>query len=912
MKWVTQYAKVANIEFSEAAQLMTASINTMGDSIEAEGFANVVEHIADVFLYLGDNAATSGEEIGKAMQKASASATEFGLSFEWLGAYIATVSEQTRQAPESIGNAFNTMLARMHQIKASGFNSEDETRINDVAKALATINVELLDSEGDWRDMSDIYADVAEKWDTLDAKQRAYLATTMAGVRQQNVFYALMNDMSKGVENGSRAWELYTGAMNSAETATEKFAIWQESLAASQANLTNSLEELYSSLQPGVIKGFYELITFFVDGLNNLGGAIPVVIAGLAGLTVAILSFKTAMVAAHPILAIFIAAITTLVGLAGFGGIGQLFGLFDTSAERYANAVEKIAESEKKITALETSQKQLADMYEKIQKGAGLTNEELSTYNTLLDETAALSPAAKQAVDELRQGISNQADAMRVLNEEYDKMIENQKIQARYNAREMLGKYSFDTNENSDLLMFSQSQYEELTKGQTFGSARDAYSALWRAYYDTNGVASELLGLVSLNDKQLKDLLDYMENYKNSSLDEYKRALDDYFARGQNVQEKLKSKADMLINNALLLVDQELSGIQEGYLRQRLMEHLLADDGTIDVNLLDNFGQWLLDSISIIAADVVGNPAFYRNKGLLDYIIDSLFGTDAYGQSIKEVFKEELDAIAQDGELTDAVVAMYEQLLGSGLSKVSLQNLLTEGNYGFQDFAAVSLQGILEDYLGTVLFGFEDINDFYGSFFKETSSGILELNTEAVTMMINLANSGVTLEEFLKVFNDPTVGTMDDFIAKLQELNKALNGDDGSGGQTPKTAKEYIKDISAAFDTIEKIQSLIDSIEEGKPLDIDKLLSIEGSATELTMLVGNLDALKTKLEELRDEAKNAEKRNIIAMLMDDTEAFANSKYGVTPWAESKGIGTFTQLEEYYKRTYGEDSAQVRD
>ena len=72
------------------------------------------------------------------MQKASASATEAGLSFEWLGAYIATVSEKTRQAPEVIGTAYNTIIARLHNIKAKGFNEEDETKINDIAKALAS------------------------------------------------------------------------------------------------------------------------------------------------------------------------------------------------------------------------------------------------------------------------------------------------------------------------------------------------------------------------------------------------------------------------------------------------------------------------------------------------------------------------------------------------------------------------------------------------------------------------------------------------------------------------------------------------------------------------------------------------------------------------------------------------------
>ena len=169
-----QYAKVSAMEFDEAAELITAATNTMEIS---------AQRAADVFAYLGDTSASGPDEIGIAMQKASASAVEFGLTFEWLGAYIATISEQTRQAPEVIGTAINSIMARLHSIKAKGYTEEDETKINDVAQALGTIDVALLDNEGNWRAMSDIFSDIAAQWDTLDSKTKSYIATTMAGTR---------------------------------------------------------------------------------------------------------------------------------------------------------------------------------------------------------------------------------------------------------------------------------------------------------------------------------------------------------------------------------------------------------------------------------------------------------------------------------------------------------------------------------------------------------------------------------------------------------------------------------------------------------------------------------------------------------------------------------------------------------
>ena len=287
LKASIQYAKISAMEFDEAAELITAATNTMEVS---------AQHVADIFAYLGDASASGADEIGVAMQKASASAVEFGLSFEWLGAYIATISEKTRQAPEVIGTSLNSIMARLHSIKAKGYNEEDATQINDVAKALATIDVALLDNEGNWRAMSDIYTDIAAKWDTLDSKTKSYIATTMAGTRQQNYFLALMNDMSKGIEGGSRAYELYAGAMNAAGTASQKYAIWQESVEAAQNRLTAATQTFYSLLDAEWMKSFYngaaDLVEIFAAGTDALGGwniMIPAISAGLIGLIAVIM-----------------------------------------------------------------------------------------------------------------------------------------------------------------------------------------------------------------------------------------------------------------------------------------------------------------------------------------------------------------------------------------------------------------------------------------------------------------------------------------------------------------------------------------------------------------------------------------------------------------------------------------------
>jgi hypothetical protein len=60
LKNTIKYAKISALEFSEAAEILTATVNSMGIS---------AERAADVMAYLGDATATGSDEIGRAMQK---------------------------------------------------------------------------------------------------------------------------------------------------------------------------------------------------------------------------------------------------------------------------------------------------------------------------------------------------------------------------------------------------------------------------------------------------------------------------------------------------------------------------------------------------------------------------------------------------------------------------------------------------------------------------------------------------------------------------------------------------------------------------------------------------------------------------------------------------------------------------
>ena len=365
------------------------------------------------------------------MQKVAASAGEFDLSFEWLGAYIATISEVTRQAPEVVGTALNRMFSRLRNVRQTGYNQDDDTKINDIAKALNEVDIELFD-QGNWRNIADILSDIAYKWNDLTDKQQSYIATTMAGVQSQTMFNALMGDMANVVNGTSRAFELYEGAMNSAGTAAEKYGVWQESVAAAQGNMQASLEQLYSLLNADWMKSIYDWLAGFID----------LITAGISAGDGAIVKF-TAMAAGAGALAVAISKVVKVVGelrkadsigkgflsllggsklslvIAGIGALASVITLI-TGAVSKANEYEPIDYSSS-ISQMENyigTVQPLADELEELASKASLSADEQTRANEIMSTLSGTSSRLKTALDDGKGGFVNLNTAVTNLNED--------------------------------------------------------------------------------------------------------------------------------------------------------------------------------------------------------------------------------------------------------------------------------------------------------------------------------------------------------------------------------------------------------------------------------------------------------------------------------------------------------------
>lgn len=668
---VTMYAKAANVEFEDASEIITAVVNSMGlAEQEMKDGRNAAQRVADVFLKVGDSAATSGQEIGEAMQKAAASAGAFGMSFEWLASYIATVSETTRQEARTIGTALNTIIARLHQIKQQGYNSEDETKINDVQKALAKIGVTLMDNNNEWRDMDTIFQEIGAQWDTLDGKTKSYIATTMAGVKQQNVFLALMNDLGKGVEGGSRAWELYEKAVDSAGTAEKKYAVYKDSVAASQERLNIAQEKFYSLMDSSVIKNWNDMWAGYVNSVtkgaevtHGLNLILPVAIGLFTAFAIAIQKAGTASAffasvwETHPILIAIGAAamvVATLVTL-----ISNMTAAIETQDERLAKANETLNESNQKLQDYILLQAKANDMFAEL--GDENSNKTLKDYNELLDELSGLSLTARDAVDKFKAGLSDETEVAEILNAELEKyiahqreistlslisQIENTPKDARLEVAKEMSRQGINDDKGKFGWFLSDLLYGELSDNKYNNLNHDVMN-------------DELYQIIA----KYEEMFDTIEDENERWYQIGRSVWIDYFEGAESASDYITSKVNQFIDDSLSKATVGMDSSLKGLLKDKLVNMVFGTDGILNEQEAANYSNVVHDFLK----------AWYMN-GLeftdeeIDEYREKLFEQIAYksGEHLNDngdmmLWEDlDLDTVQLVSDLVDAGTALSE------------------------------------------------------------------------------------------------------------------------------------------------------------------------------------------------------------------------------------------------------------
>lgn len=254
----SEFAKVAGIDATDAADKLTAAVN--GYCLAAEDAADV----ADKFNKVAAASAADIDELSTAFSKAAAQANQAGVSMDNYLSYIATMVEATREAPENIGTSLKTIMSRMQQVKEAGTTEDGDTDVNQVETALKSVGVALRDTKGELRDLEEVFGELGPKWNSLDRNTQAYLGTIIAGTRQQSRFITLMQNWDRVLELAEESENsagqqalMHAKAMDSIESKMQQFQVaWQEFV----SNLASS------NLFKGLIEGLTKLLDLFNSG----------------------------------------------------------------------------------------------------------------------------------------------------------------------------------------------------------------------------------------------------------------------------------------------------------------------------------------------------------------------------------------------------------------------------------------------------------------------------------------------------------------------------------------------------------------------------------------------------------------------------------------------------------------------
>lgn len=268
-------ANVAGTTAETASQQLTAIWNNFYDGSQS------LDHYVDVMVKLGAATASSSDEISEGIEKFAAVANTVGLSYEYAASALATVTAQTRESASIVGTAFRTLFSRIQGL-TQGETLDDGTTLNKYSQALATVGVQIKDTNGELKGMDEILDDLGSRWSTLAQDQKIALAETVAGVRQWTQLIALMDNWDFFKENLAMA--------QNADGALEQQAeIYAESWEAARDRTKAAAEDIYDSLiNPDFYIGVDDMVTPLlsrtadvIDALGGLQGVLAVVALGM-------------------------------------------------------------------------------------------------------------------------------------------------------------------------------------------------------------------------------------------------------------------------------------------------------------------------------------------------------------------------------------------------------------------------------------------------------------------------------------------------------------------------------------------------------------------------------------------------------------------------------------------------------
>ncbi len=284
----TMLQGVGDIDASSAQNAVTAIIKAF-DDIDVGNISSVMDKLVEV----GNGAPISVSELAEGLNNASSALSAAGNNFDQSVALL-TAANTTIQDAAKASTGLRTIAARIRNTKTE-LDALGETltkaEYNEIVQQLTNITladgtktkVSLTDANGELRNTYDIVSDIAEVWDQMSANQQAALAETLAGTRQQNIFYSLVQNF----DEATNAMDLMANSTGKLQAA---YDIYLQTTTAHINQFKTAFSELGTDIfDTGVMNMFIDFGTMLLNitdkavDVSKVFGAIGPVLMAFAG-----------------------------------------------------------------------------------------------------------------------------------------------------------------------------------------------------------------------------------------------------------------------------------------------------------------------------------------------------------------------------------------------------------------------------------------------------------------------------------------------------------------------------------------------------------------------------------------------------------------------------------------------------
>lgn len=276
-KYANIMANVGNTDVDTATTGITSIIK--GYEMDASD----AEHVSDVLVKVGQEYAISAEELMAAFQRGGAALHASGTDFEKSAALFAATNASLQNA-ETTGTMWKTVSARIRGATTELEEMGEET--DGLAQGLskyreeimALSGVDIMKDENTYKDMYDIFVQLAEVWDNMEDVSQSRVAEILGGTRNTSGIMSTITNIKDAIG-------AYESAMDSAGTATEANNIYMDTTKAKFGELKAAFQELSSDVfDSDFTKGAVDALRGIVEAIDKVistFGSLKTILVGL-------------------------------------------------------------------------------------------------------------------------------------------------------------------------------------------------------------------------------------------------------------------------------------------------------------------------------------------------------------------------------------------------------------------------------------------------------------------------------------------------------------------------------------------------------------------------------------------------------------------------------------------------------